>query len=362
MDEWGPNHPLSCPRSPIGRGNELKIHVLWVRLPPRVPSLISFFFMVSSLLDTPSRIQETSWIYNDKELLEQPQGCVGFVYLITNLINEKSKDTNKELKYRYIGMKTFDGGKPYNDYYGSQKELNDDVEKYGKENFKREILCFYETIEELVVKEIEEQTKRNVLKPGSGYYNRTIAYRKFNYIGLKHSDETRMKMSESKTGENHPLWGKTGENNPNYGKSPSEETKMKMSEAQKGENHPMWGKTGENNPNYGKTHSEESKMKISEAQKGENSSMWGKTLSDETRMKMSESKKGENSSSAKLNEKQVFQILFLRFYRKVQQKQIAEAFNIARNSVSFICTRRRWIDQYDAFFEMEPYKHLKPQR
>ena len=187
--------------------------------------------MASSLLDTPSRIQETSWIYEGEELLEQPQGYVGFVYLITNVINEKLKDTNKELKYRYIGRKMFNGGKPYNDYYGSQDELNDDVKKYGKENFKRDILFLCKTVDELEVKEIDEQTKRNVLEPGSGYYNRHIAYRKFNYTGLKHSEETRMKMSESTKGENNPMCGKTGENNPNYGKTRSDESRNKMSEA-----------------------------------------------------------------------------------------------------------------------------------
>ena len=185
----------------------------------------------------------------------------------------------------------------------------------------------------------------------------------------------------------------TGENNPNYGKSPSEETRMKMSESTKGENHPMWGKThsdetrkkiseakiGENHPMWGKTHSEETRMKMSEAKIGENNPMWGKTPSEETRkkmseantgkthsvetrMKMSEAQKGENHPRAKLNEEQVLQILFLRFYRKVQPKKIAEALNIVPNHVSSICTRKTWTDQYDAFFEMEPYKHLKPQR
>ena len=290
--------------------------------------------------------------YEGEELLEQPQGCVGFVYLITNVINEKLKDTNKELKYRYIGMKTFDGGKPYNDYYGSQKELNDDVKKYGKENIKREILFFCKTVDELEVKEIDEQEKRNVLEPGSGYYNRHIANRKFNTIGLKHSDESRMKMSEVKKGENHPMWSKTHSeesrnkiSEANTGKTRSDETRNKISESKK----------GENNPNYGKTLSDETRMKMSEANTG-------KTHSDETRMKMSEAQKGENNPKAKLNEQQVCQILFLRFYRKVQQKKIAEAFNISPISVCAICTIRRWIDQYDAFFDMEPYKHLKPQR
>ena len=62
----------------------------------------------------------------------------------------------------------------------------------------------------------------------------------------------------------------------------SEETKMKMSEAKKGEKHPM----------FGKTRSDETKKKIGEAKKGENNPMFGKTLSDETKKKMSEANKG----------------------------------------------------------------------
>ena len=117
------------------------------------------------------------------------------------------------------------------------------------------------------------------------------------------------------------------------------------------------------NPGFtGKKHSDETRKKMSESTKGENHPMWGKTHSEETRNKISESTKGENNPRAKLNEKDVLQILFLRFYRKVQQKKIAKAFNVSPQTVSFICTRRKWIDQYDAFFEMEPYKHLKPQR
>ena len=79
---------------------------------------------------------------------------------------------------------------------------------------------------------------------------------------------------------------KSGENHPMYGKTHSEETKRKMS----GENHPMYGKTGENNPMYGKTHSEESKIKMSGAKSGENNYWYGKTHSEETKIKMS----GEN--------------------------------------------------------------------
>jgi len=58
------------------------------------------------------------------------------------------------------------------------------------------------------------------------------------------SDDTKTKISDALTGQNH-----------------TEETKTIMSEAKKGEKNPMFGKTGENNPNYGQTPSEETRKK-----------------------------------------------------------------------------------------------------
>nr|NP_043747.1 hypothetical protein AlmafMp28 [Allomyces macrogynus]AAC49248.1 ORF211 [Allomyces macrogynus] len=78
-------------------------------------------------------------------------------------------------------------------------------------------------------------------------------------FGVKASDETKAKMSESRKGRT-PMLGKTH----------TEETKAKISEAIKGENNPM----------FGKTHTEEAKAKIS-------ASRLGKPLSDEIRAKMS---------------------------------------------------------------------------
>ena len=100
--------------------------------------------------------------------------------------------------------------------------------------------------------------------------------------GRRHSDESKRKMSKSKSGKNNPMFGTTGENSPNFGKIFSDESKRKMSEANLGENNSMYGKhhsketknkisenhtdmSGEKNPNYGKTHSYESRRKISAA-------------------------------------------------------------------------------------------------
>lgn len=63
----------------------------------------------------------------------------GFIYITTNLINGK----------KYIGQK-----KGYNDtYLGSGKILKLAIKKYGRENFKREILDYANSKEELNIKE-----------------------------------------------------------------------------------------------------------------------------------------------------------------------------------------------------------------
>ena len=64
----------------------------------------------------------------------------------------------------------------------------------------------------------------------------------------------------------------------------SEDTRKKISESKKGENNPM----------FGKHHSAETRQIISEAMKGEKSYMYGKPKSAETKKKMSEAKRGKH--------------------------------------------------------------------
>jgi len=84
------------------------------------------------------------WTYLGKPF-EDPGDNYGYVYRITNLVNDK----------QYIGRKYFTlaatkqvkGKKKkyrkesdWKTYFGSSKDLLEDVEKYGPEKFKREIL------------------------------------------------------------------------------------------------------------------------------------------------------------------------------------------------------------------------------
>lgn len=241
------------------------------------------------------------------------------IYKTTNQVNGKI----------YIGQDKYNNP----NYLGSGKILHLAFQKYGIENFKKEIIEKCESIEKL-----NEQEKYWI-----NYYNSTD--RKIGYnIALggqggdtisNHPNKEEIKKRHSNwMKENNPTIGRKkdedeierwknsyvgkylGKNNPNYGKKRNEETKelqskirkewhsnlseeekikigKKISEANKGkegywkdktnDKHSKWMK--ENNPFRGKTHTDEVKQRISEANK--------KPKSEETKRKLSEVNKGK---------------------------------------------------------------------
>ena len=116
------------------------------------------------------------WHYNGVEFTEDLiDKSFGFVYCITNLSNGR----------RYIGKKLFtkSGRKQtkgkikkvrvtsdWLDYYGSNKELQEDVVKNGADTFHREILYLCATRSECSYRETQEIFKRGVLLT-ENYYN-----------------------------------------------------------------------------------------------------------------------------------------------------------------------------------------------
>ena len=100
----------------------------------------------------------------------------------------------------------------------------------------------------------------------------------------KLSEETKKKMSEAKSGENHPR----------YGKKHSEESKKKMSEALKGKKFSEEHRKKLSESLKGRHHSEETKKKMSEAHKGAINPNKGKHRSEETKRKISEAHKGKH--------------------------------------------------------------------
>lgn len=158
-----------------------------------------------------------------------------YVYKITNLINGKI----------YIGKHSTDNLD--DNYMGSGVVLHQAYQKYGLENFKKEVIDYYTSEEELNRGEIYWIGQFNSSDPKIGY-NRT-----FGGDGGGKTEETKQKMSAAKKGKRH-----------------SEETKRKISEAIKGEKNPMYGKhcSGEKHPMYGKHHSDETIQKMSASLKG----------------------------------------------------------------------------------------------
>lgn len=122
---------------------------------------------------------EINWIYKDKEFTEQDIGDnYGFVYVITHL------ETGK----KYIGKKFFYSSrtkvikgkkkkyKVFSDwqkYYGSNAELLFDVDRYGPQTFKREIIHLCKSKGECGYLEAKEQFDRCVLE-SEDYYNAWI--------------------------------------------------------------------------------------------------------------------------------------------------------------------------------------------
>jgi len=113
------------------------------------------------------------WFYNG-EYIDTPGDYIGFVYIITNQIYNR----------KYIGKKNFyfsrskqvKGKKKrykvesdWLDYYGSNKELQQDVEKLGKENFKREIVRLCKTKSEFGYYEAKLQFDNKVLESDEWY-------------------------------------------------------------------------------------------------------------------------------------------------------------------------------------------------
>jgi len=220
------------------------------------------------------------------------------IYCIENLVNGK----------KYIGQ-SINIKKRMFDEHSRCHALNNAIEKYGKENFKRYILLYCEP-KELEYYEIAcikifhsrvSESGYNIFGGGkatkTGWRHSEEAKRKISKTNLgKHMpDESKQKMSEAKLGEKNPMFGK---HPANFGKHPSNKTRKKLSESHKGK-YPS-NKTreklskahfGKRSPNFGKHLSEKTKKLISK----NNAKFWqGKHLSKETKRKMSETKRKRN--------------------------------------------------------------------
>lgn len=131
-----------------------------------------------------------TWLYQGTEVIDLPDDCVGFVYLITNKSNNRmyvGKKLAKFSKTTYKVVKQKNGVKKkkrirskidsdWRDYYGSSDELNKDIELFGNDNFTREILHYCKSKAVCSYLEAKEQFDRKVLE-SKDYYNGQISVR-----------------------------------------------------------------------------------------------------------------------------------------------------------------------------------------
>ncbi len=130
------------------------------------------------------------WTYQGEQVESLPDDCVGFVYIITNITNNKKyigKKLAKFSKTTYKTVKLKNGGKKkkrirtkidsdWQEYYGSSPNLTEDIGKIGRDKFKREILYYCKSKAECSYIEAREQFTHKVLESDE-YYNGHIQVR-----------------------------------------------------------------------------------------------------------------------------------------------------------------------------------------
>ena len=131
-----------------------------------------------------------SWYYDNQLVSELPEDCIGFVYIITNLTNDRKyigKKLAKFSKTTYKTVKLKNGNKKkkkirskidsdWREYYGSSPELSKDVTQLGPDSFRREILFYCTSKAECSYIEAREQFSRRVLE-SKDWYNGHIQVR-----------------------------------------------------------------------------------------------------------------------------------------------------------------------------------------
>ena len=125
-----------------------------------------------------------TWYYQDEIIEELPADCEGFVYLITNLTNDRKYVGKKLAKFKKVrpplkGKKNKRRSKvesDWRDYWGSSDNLSADVAELGQDKFKREILYLCPSRGIMSYLEAKEQFDRRVLETDE-YYNGIINVR-----------------------------------------------------------------------------------------------------------------------------------------------------------------------------------------
>ena len=218
-----------------------------------------------------------------------------FIYMTTNLITGE----------KYIGKHY---GTEDDSYLGSGKILQRAILKYGKENFKRDILYISKNSEENNLKEkefikkfnaIEDRTFYNIAEGGDGGDI-------FHILPIEQQEQLKEKARLRCSGSGNPM----------YGKHHSEETKDKLRQIDK---------------SY--TKSQEYRDNMSKIKSGEGNGMYGKHHSEESKQKMSESKKGKNLGKENSNAKGISA------YKDIEMTELVKHFDTIQEALIWIGTK-----------------------
>ena len=148
-----------------------------------------------------------------------------YIYITTNNINNK----------KYIGQHY---GLLNDNYFGSGALIKKAIEKYGKENFKKEIIEIVNNYDELNEREKYWINFYDAVNSEKFYNIATGGLNSNPVAGLSEEAEKRRreKLSLAAKGKNNHFYGRhfCGKEHPMYGKKCSEETKQKLRNAHLG--------------------------------------------------------------------------------------------------------------------------------
>lgn len=130
--------------------------------------------------------------------------------------------------------------------YTHNRRLQNAIRKYGWDNIEHIVIDRYDTAEEAGEVEKGLIAKLDLQNPEHGYNISSGGEHG------EHNEETKKRLSESRKGQNNPMYGRRGELSPRYGKPSAmrgrkmpEEAKRKISAANTGKSHPISEETKE---------------------------------------------------------------------------------------------------------------------
>ena len=147
---------------------------------------------------------ENPWTYQGTTFTSDDiNDFFGYVYRITNLQDGRQYIGRKYFTQRRKprsgkGKRRVTSESDWKKYYGSSPELKADIKKFGKSNFKREIISLHSTLGKVNYEETKQLFLNNVLTESldngvPAYYNSNILgrYMKKDYGSFEQNSETK---------------------------------------------------------------------------------------------------------------------------------------------------------------------------